>query len=162
MSAAKGMLSGMPSFQDMIQKQKQMIEEAVAEEETSQSKLSACIEAATIIASADGSTGADELAHIAERMSDLSDGEIGADAVNAMVRAAATKIEVDGKDAVIASIAERCASAEEREAAFMVAANASWAGGGIGTQEGLALQALARAFGWEISHMHKLLGKARS
>lgn len=118
------------------------------------------VECAYLIASADGTTTADEVAHIKDNMSALTDGAITGDVVGAYIEHAAKMVEQRGRDQSIASLAERL-KGDEREIAFIAGASAAWTGGGVGVKEGLCMQALAKAFGWEISHMHKLLGKAR-
>lgn len=168
MEAIKGMLSQMQAFEQMVEQQKQVIEDkqqqdaaAEAEAAAKRTKLAAAVDCAYLIASADGTASAEELGHIADKTSQLTDGRVDADVVQTLVSESAAKCDHDGRDGCIEKITTTLGSEEERVAAFMVAAAVSWTGGGITTQEGLALQAIAKAFGWEISHMHKLLGKAR-
>ncbi|MEQ9320556.1 MAG: hypothetical protein RIF41_15420, partial [Polyangiaceae bacterium] len=92
----------------------------------------------------------------------LTDGNVDHVMVQELLREAAAKCDHDGRDGCVTNIANTLTSQEEREAAFMVAAAVSWQGGGISAKEGLALQAISGAFGWEMSDMHKLLGKARA
>jgi hypothetical protein len=135
--------------------------EAAVAEADQQLKILAMVECAYLIASADGSTSAEELGHIKENISAISDGAIAEDAVGAYIEHAEKMVNERGRDESIALLAERLDEGEEREAAFIAGASAAWTGGGVGAQEGLCMQAIARAFGWEISHMHQLLGKAR-
>ena len=125
-------------------------------------KFSACVEAAYLIASADGTTSATEVAHIAEKMCALTDNELTTEAVQDLIAHAENAVFQSSREDRVANLASTLASEEERKAAFMVAASTSWTGGGIGVKEGLALQAISGAFGWEIGEMHKLLGKARA
>jgi tellurite resistance protein len=170
METIKGMLSQLQAFDDMVQQQKEVAEtqavEADAAEEAAEeakvTKLSAAVDTAYLIASADGTTSADELSHIANKVSELTDNIIDQGTVQDLVHEASAKCDHDGRDGCIAKIASVLTTQQEREAAFMVAAAVSWTGGGIGAKEGLALQAISKAFGWEMSEMHKLLGKARS
>lgn len=121
----------------------------------------AMVDCAYLIASADGTTSTDEIAHIKDNMSALTDGAISADAVGSYLDASKQMVDEKGREVIISSLAERLPAAEEREVAFIAGASAAWSGGGVGVKEGLCMQAIARAFGWEISHMHKLLGQAR-
>ena len=174
MSEVAQTLKGMDAFKEMVAAAKAQAEAAkeAVEAEAQQTldeasgkhrqRMSACVDAAYIIASADGSTSVEEVVHIADKLCGLTDGEVDASFVRTLIDEAQAKVERDGRDAVIASIGARCTTPNEREMAFLVAGNVSWTGGGIGTQEGLALQAIARAFGWEISHMHKVLARARA
>ena len=135
--------------------------QAAQEEGAKQLRFQAMVECAYLIASADGTTSADELSHIKQNMSTISGGSISSDAVGAYIDHSAKMVAERGRDTSITRLAELLPSSDEREAAFIAGANAAWTGGGIGAKEGLCMQAIARAFGWEISHMHKLLGKAR-
>ncbi len=124
-------------------------------------RLAAMVECAYLIASADGNASAEELSHIKKNMNTLTEGAVSEALVDGFLAKAAEKATAEGRDARIKNLATALVAPGDREAAFLVGANAAWTGGGVGTQEGLCMQAIARAFGWEISHMHKLLGKAR-
>ncbi|MEZ4438099.1 MAG: hypothetical protein R3B72_03375 [Polyangiaceae bacterium] len=176
MEAVKGMLSNMSAFQEMVAQQQKVVEEAKAQEAADdaaqraaaaaaakqRTKLGAAVDCAYVIAAADGATTNEELSHISSKLSTLTSDAIDGNLADELVGAAAYKVSEKGRDAVIADVASILGSQEEREAAFMIAAAVSWTGGGIGTQEGLALQAISKAFGWEMNAMHKLLGKARA
>ncbi len=168
MSEISGLLADLPAFDDMVQAQAEVVKKAELQEEIAaaaeaarQSKLQCCVDGAYLIASADGTTSATELGHIASKMAELVAGVLTSEQLDDMVHIAASKVEVDGRDATVANLAATLTDPPERETAFLVAAAVSWTGGGIGAQEGLALQAISAAFGWEMSEMHKLLGKAR-
>ncbi len=171
MEALKDLLGKMDEFKAMVAEQKAAIEKAQADkaasdaaaaaaEELKNTKLGATVTTAYIIASADGAVSATEVSHIRDRMRGLTGGEVGDTAIDAMLRNAEKQL-AGGRDAAIQDICAKLTTDAERRAAFMVAANVSWTGGGIGTQEGLALQAISKAFGWEMNAMHKLLGQAR-
>jgi len=119
------------------------------------------VECAYLIASADGGADFSEQAGVAEKLVEVTGGALTAEDVMALITDSTSAAEEEGRDARIESLPERLETEAEREAAFMVAAAAAWTGGGVGAQEGLAMQAMARAFGWEIGHMHQLLGAAR-
>jgi tellurite resistance protein len=164
-------LSNLPAFDQMVQAQKQVINEAkessaaqaaaAAAESLMQTKLQATVDAAYVIAAADGSTSPSEVTHIASKMSAATSNVLTESDVQDMIGISAKKLGDSGQEALIAKMASTITDATERETAFSVAAAVSWTGGGIGVKEGLALQAISRAFGWEMNHMHKLLGKAR-
>jgi tellurite resistance protein len=171
MEAVKGMLSQMKAFEEMIEQQKQVLEEEkaqqAAEEEAKaaaakkRTKLGAAVDAAYLICSADGTTSPEEMGFVCGKVALLTDGNVDHTMVQELLREAAAKCDHDGRDGCVSNIANTLETQEEREAAFMVAAAVSWQGGGISTKEGLALQAISGAFGWEMGDMHKLLGKAR-
>jgi tellurite resistance protein len=124
-------------------------------------RFAGMVEAACLIAAADGNVSAEESTKIADKLHTLTGGAIGKDKIAEMVKVALANAKSADRDKRFAAVAERLSTEAERETVFTVAAHAAWGGGGIGVQEGLALQAIARAFGWQIPHMHKLLGKAR-
>lgn len=158
-------LKSIPGFGDMVKEAASTDPSAMAnaavEETLRLVRFLGIVECAYLIASADGTTSADEVAHIKDNVQALTEGAISGELVDGYLRQAAKNVESDGRDARIQNLASVLKEAGDREAAFLVGASAAWTGGGVGTQEGLAMQAIARAFGWEISHMHKLLGKAR-
>ncbi|HHH31583.1 MAG TPA: hypothetical protein ENK57_24985 [Polyangiaceae bacterium] len=172
MEAVKGMLSQMKAFEDMIEQQKQVLEEKKAQDAAAEqaaaaaakerTKLGAAVDAAYLICSADGKTSPEEMGFVCGKVATLTDGAVDHVMVQELLRESAAKCDHDGRDGCVANIANTLQSQEEREAAFMVAAAVSWQGGGISTKEGLALQAISGAFGWEMGDMHKLLGKARA
>jgi hypothetical protein len=165
MSQAKKFLQDMPDFSRMVAAAKQSAEAGAleaAEAKKRRDELAACVEAAYLVASADGNLSDEEMKTIGERMDALSDGAVGLMDAAMFVAGASAKIKEIGRDGLIADIARRLDSETKRQAGFMVAAHTSWKGGGIGMQEGLALQALSKAFGWEMNYMHKQLALARS
>lgn len=121
--------------------------------------LTPVTECAAVLAAADGSADSAEQSKIAARLSELTDGGIDSDTATRMVGDAIGKVQSDGADAVVAGVAEKLGGNDAREAAFLVGANAAWAGG-VSASEGVAMQSMASAFGWEIGHMQKLLGQA--
>lgn len=161
MSKAKTFLQDMPDFSKMVEATKNTAA-AAADDEKHRQEMAACVEAAYVVASADGKTSSEEIETIAGRIEDLTGGAITIAITGLWLGSASAKVEELGRDGLIADIAARLDSDAKRQAGFMVAANASWKGGGIGVQEGLALQALSKAFGWEMSYMHKQLALARS
>lgn len=119
------------------------------------------VECAYLIASADGDASEEEMSTVAAKLAEATAGALTHDDVFALIPDCVGAVESDGRDGRISSLAEKLESQPEREAAFMAAASSAWTGGGVGVQEGLTMQAMAAAFGWEIGHMHQLLGAAR-
>jgi hypothetical protein len=161
MSLAKQYLQSLPDFSAMIAAVTGKASAPPDETDKRRDELAAYAETAYFVASADGSMSEEEMNAIANRIEDLTDGQITMAITGMLLGTAAAKAAQSGRDALLAQVAKRLDTEAKREAGFTVAAHASWKGGGIGVQEGLALQAIARAFGWEINHMHKLLGRAR-
>lgn len=163
MSLAKTFLQNLPDFTAMVEAVTNKAAAAAAgseEADKRRDELAACVETAYFVASADGKVTEEEMNAIANRIEALTDGQITMAITGLWLGTAAAKASQD-RNAILADVARRLDTEAKREAGFTVAANASWTGGGIGVQEGLALQAIAKAFGWEINHMHKLLGRAR-
>jgi hypothetical protein len=68
--------------------------------------------------------------------------------------------EQGGVKGTAASVAERITDERDRSALLMIASTVAWLGGGVGTKEGLALQALTSAFGLQIKELHEIMGAA--
>jgi len=77
-----------------------------------------------------------------------------------LFQVAGARVENEGRDARIQAIGQDITDPDLRRGTFLVAAAVSWKDGGIGVKQGLALQALARAFEIPMNEMHKLLAKA--
>jgi len=69
-------------------------------------------------------------------------------------------VEERGVKGTAASIAETITDADERSLLLTLASVSAWLGGGVGTKEGLALQALAAAFDIPINKLHEAMGAA--
>lgn len=65
-----------------------------------------------------------------------------------------------GLKGTAADVAERITDEGERRCVLAIASMVAWLGGGVGTKEGLALQALAAAFGLPINKLHEIMGAA--
>lgn len=158
-------LKGIPGFGDMVKEAASVDPSEAATAAVEQTlrlvRFGGIVECAYLIASADGTTSADEVSHIQDNVNAITEGAVNSELVDGFLKQAAKNAESEGRDTRIKNLANVLKEPGDREAAFLVGASAAWTGGGVGTQEGLAMQAIARAFGWEISHMHKLLGKAR-
>ena len=153
----KGALSEYGGFCDALatEKEKLAAQEAAAEHTQLHAAM---VEAAYIIALADGEVSQTEADALADGMYQLTD--ISQENLSTLYDVAVARVQNEGKDARIAALAGDLASADLRRGAFLVAAAVSWKDGGIGVKQGLALQALARAFDIPTPEMHKLLAKA--
>ena len=123
-------------------------------------KYGAMVELAYLVAAANGDVKADERTKIKTKMEGIIGSNFGRDHIGEMLESAADKLAEHGVEARYRYIAEALDNEAERESGFLVAAHCAW-DGGVDVKEGLALQAIAKVFGWEINHMHKLLGKAK-
>lgn len=69
-------------------------------------------------------------------------------------------IEERGLKGAAAAVAETISDVGERNLVLTLASVSAWLGGGVGTKEGLALQALAAAFEIPINKLHEAMGAA--
>lgn len=134
---------------------------AAAEEESELLKLEGIVEAAYLVATADGDLGDAETDRLFTAMQTITDGCVDEEQLTAMLDAAADRAAEEDVEARCNELAEWLPDEASREAALMVAGNLAWAAGGVNAGEGTTLQALARAFGVELSAMHQILAKAR-
>jgi len=131
-----------------------------AEEEAHGAQIGALVEAAYLIASADGRYSSEESERLVERVGALTEHKFGPDALASMAEAARSRVDDEGIAARAAAIAEALPDPDLRRATLLVASTVAWLDGGVGQKEGLALQNLARAFGIGIDELHKIMGKA--
>jgi len=150
-------LANNASFTEQVSSEQQRIadEGAAAEEAT---LLAGMVEAAYLIAMADGEMTQEEADAMSEGLYKLSN--ITTETLTTLFGVAAARHENEGQAARIAALGTDIPDADHRRGAFLVAAAVSWKGGGIGVKQGLALQALARAFEIPTHEMQVLLGKA--
>lgn len=136
--------------------QKRITDEGAAAEEST--LLAATVEAAYLMAAADGDVSQEEADTIADGLYKLTN--ISQETLATLYGVAVSRSENEGQAARIAALGSDLPDAAHRRGAFLVAAAASWKSGGIGVKKGLALQALARAFEIPTNEMQKLLAKA--
>jgi uncharacterized membrane protein YebE (DUF533 family) len=125
--------------------------------EISAAGLGSLVNCAVAIAAADGETSGEEHQAIAQQLKAmLGDAEV---AQTLIEQAFMTVIQKD--QASIFEEARAMLEGPGREAAFTLAAATAARAGGIGTKEGIALQALARALeiGYPSAKYNELLGK---
>ena len=152
-----GTLSENASFTDAIEAEKAQLEEEEADAEQA-TLLAGMIEAAYLMAMADGELTQEETDTMADGLYELTD--ISEDTLGTLLGVAIARRENEGQAARIAGVGNDITDQDHRRGAFLVAAAVSWKGGGIGVKQGLALQALARAFDIPTNEMHKILAKA--
>jgi tellurite resistance protein len=158
LETVQGTLAENASFTDAIEAEKAEIEneEKAAEEAT---LLAGLVEAAYLMAIADdGQLSQEEADAMADGLYTLTD--ISEDALGTLLGVATSRHENEGAPARIAALGEDIPDPDHRRGAFLVASAVSWKGGGIGMKQGLALQALARAFHIPTHEMQVILGKA--
>lgn len=157
LESVSGTLSENASYVETVSSEQQRIanEGAAAEEST---LLAATVEAAYLVAAADGEVTQEEADTLTEGLYKLTN--ITQETLSTLFEVAAARHENEGQDNRIKALGTDIPDAEHRRGAFLVAAAVSWKGGGIGVKQGLALQALARAFDIPMNEMHKLLAKA--
>ncbi len=150
-------LANNASFTEQVSSEQQRIadEGAAAEGAT---LLAGMVEAAYLMAMADGEMTQEEADAMSEGLYKLSN--ITTETLTTLFGVAAARHENEGQAARIAALGTDIPDADHRRGAFLVAAAVSWKGGGIGVKQGLALQALARAFEIPTHEMQVLLGKA--
>jgi hypothetical protein len=157
----KGALGNIEAYAEMLARQEAAQQQAQAEEAAAAaSEIGAMVEAAYLVAVADGELSETEASHIVDGIAHLTDGRFPPEQIAAMVGQAAGRFAEEGQHARIDSVATTIAGPELRRAVFMVAAGVSWLDHGIGEKQGLALQALSRGFDIPMNEMHKLLARA--
>jgi tellurite resistance protein len=155
--AVKGHLAQCGGFCDTLASEQERLaaEEATAEESTLHAAM---IEASYLIGLADGEMSQAEADAMTEGMYALTN--ISQENVQTLLQVAGARVENEGKEARTSAIGQDITDPDLRRGTFLVAAAVSWKDGGIGVKQGLALQALARAFEIPMNEMHKLLAKA--
>ncbi|AKT38993.1 TerB family tellurite resistance protein [Chondromyces crocatus] len=164
LSGVQEMLERMQAYQASLANE----QEARAHQEAEQARAAAAVntsfgalvEAAVLVAMADGQFSAAESKRLVEHVLPLTGGKLDAAQVEALVQEASARVQGEGAAARTGAVASVLSDVELRRAALLVAGAVGWAEGGINQKEGLALQALARAFGIPIEELHKLLAQA--
>jgi hypothetical protein len=165
MTGLKGMLEKMTALTETVNaaaaaKQEAQTAELVAEA-GEMVRVAGLVEAAYLVASADGNLSADEGAKLAGQFAEATDGKFDAEYLGTLVAAAAERKQSEGADARIKELGTVLTDNELRRAAIAIASGIAWLDRGVGEKEGLVLQGLARAFGMQINEMHKILGESK-
>lgn len=126
------------------------------------SLLGLMVQGAYMVAAADGAVSGDEYTVLAEALSRATNEVVPLEQINAHLDDACARTDEADAATCIAECGDIIVDEEERRAAMWVACAVAWKDGGIGTKQGLALQALARAFEIPINEMHKILANAKS
>lgn len=108
------------------------------------------------VAAADGSITPAERAKLAIGLRGMLGEGFDEDAVDDGLEMARVLVATEGKNAP-GLIAKTITDEGERASLVLMASVIAWLGGGVGTKEGLALQALAAAFGIPIKTLHELM-----
>ena len=152
-----GTLAENASFTDAVNAEKAKLEAEECEAEQA-TLFAGMVEGAYLMAMADGELTQEETDAIADGLYKLTD--ISESALGTLLGVAIARHENEGQAARIAALGDAIPDQDHRRGAFLVASAVSWKGGGIGVKQGLALQALARAFDIPTNEMHKILAKA--
>jgi tellurite resistance protein len=157
LESVAGTLADNASFVESVSAEQARItdEGAAAEEAT---LLAGLVEAAYLMAMADGEITQEETDAMADGLYKLTN--ITEETLATLFGVAASRHENEGQAARIAALGSDIPDPDHRRGAFLVASAVSWKGGGIGVKQGLALQALARAFEIPTHEMQVILGKA--
>ncbi len=162
-AAVQATLAQANAYKEMLEREAAAKAEAeaqnAAEEAHVGSQIGALVEAAYLVASADGRYTSTESEQLVERVGALTENKFAAEQIAAMADSASGRAS-EGLDARAQAIAEILPDPELRRATLLVASAVAYLDGGVGTKEGLALQALARAFGFPINELHKIMGQA--
>lgn len=121
----------------------------------------AVIDLAFVVAAADGAITQAETEKLRAGLSRILGEATTTEQLGSLLETAATHFGERGQDGAIAAVASALSDGVLRRSAFMVAMAASWLDRGIGVKEGLALQAISRAFDIPMNEMHQLLAESK-
>jgi tellurite resistance protein len=159
------MLEQMTAYKEMLEREQAQTAaneaQKAAEDEHRATEFGAFVETAYLVAAADGSVSDAETQRLSHGISQLTKGQISEQQIHDMVQAAASRLQSDGRDGRIQAIASVISDSGLRRAALSVATGLAWLDRGVGEKEGLALQALARAFGFSISELHQIMAQTK-
>lgn len=123
-------------------------------------KKQALYDTVFLVASADGSFSAGERAKLAVGLQGLLGDSFQESDVNQGLETARALFDAKGLKGVADDVAGRISDERGRASLLTVASVVGWLGGGVGTKEGLALQAIAAAFGFPLPKLHEIMGAA--
>ena len=123
---------------------------------TDDTKKQAFFDAVHIIAAADGVVSQSEQSKIAAGLGAIL-GALDETAIHDGLAGAKAFFDENGLEATASAIATAVPELEGRSSLLVIASAVAWLDRGVGTKEGLALQALARAFDIPIHDLHKLM-----
>lgn len=159
--AIKPMLGDIAGFAEQVQAEAQAAADR-SEADAAESVIhAAMVEAAYLMAVSDGEVTQEEADSMAAGIVRITDGLMPQDQLQTFYEVATGRFENEGLDARIAAVGNDITDPNLRRAVFSVAVALTWLDGGIGVKQGLAIQALARAFEIPTHEMQVLLGKAK-
>ncbi|NUP07221.1 MAG: hypothetical protein HOW73_14295 [Polyangiaceae bacterium] len=120
----------------------------------------ALYDAAFLVAAADGSFSDQERAKLAIGLQGLLGDNFSESDSNEGLETARALRDEKGLKGAAEDIAARISDQRERGSLLTVASVVGWLNGGVGTKEGLALQALAAAFGFPLPKLHEIMAVA--
>jgi hypothetical protein len=133
----------------------------VAPERTeANARKQAFFDAMYLIAGSDGSVSPQEKAKLVIGLRGLLGEGFDETAVDDGLEMGRVLVEERGVKGAASAIAETITDANERNLILTLASVSAWLGGGVGTKEGLALQALAAAFEIPINKLHEAMAAA--
>lgn len=156
-----GLLSDLGGIAERIRQEAEAQLEAEQAAEHQASLLTAIVEAAYLVAVADGEVSQEEADTLSEGIVAVTDANIAEDALQKYFEIADSRFEAEGLNARLDAVGADIADPDCRRAAFLVASAVAYKDSGIGTKQGLALQHLARSFEIPQNEMFELMAKAK-
>ena len=130
-----------------------------ADRSAADGRKQAIFDALYFVAAADGSVTPQERAKLSIGLRGMLGESYDEEAVEDGLEMARVLLQQEGKGAA-KTIAGVITDAGERHSLLLMASAVAWLGGGVGTKEGLSLQALAAAFDIPIKMLHELMATA--
>ncbi len=113
-----------------------------------------------LVAAADGAISPLEKAKLVLGIQGLLGEGVDEAAVDDGLEMARVLRDSQGLAGTAQAVADTITDEFERTALLSIASTVAWLGGGVGTKEGLALQALTSAFGMQIKVLHQIMATA--
>jgi tellurite resistance protein len=123
--------------------------------------LSAMVEAAYLVACADGAPSDEQRRDIAFGLQSLCDGKLNAQEIDLGIDRVLQAVHSEGASKLLHEIAALVSETALREAVFLVACAAAWGEAGMSERKSLAISALGHAFGFSEGKLQSLLARAR-
>lgn len=139
------------------------VERAVAPERAAaDARKQALFDTVYLVAAADGAVSPQEHAKLAIGLRGLLGDAFDAEGIDDALDMARVLHQERGLAGAAAAVAEVITDSFERNALTLIASTVAWLGGGVGTKEGLALQAIAKAFDIPIKLLHEIMAAAHA
>lgn len=133
---------------------------AAAERASVDLRKQALYDTVFLVAAADGSFSDSERAKLAIGLQGLLGDGFDTGEIAQSLETARVLRDEKGVKGVAEDVASRITDERERACLLTIASTVAWLGGGVGTKEGLALQAIAAAFGLPINKLHEIMAAA--